>query len=70
MSSIFNRIFRYRQREQRTPREDYFTETFVAVIEKYDELRIALVAWLTEGEERLDIHSSAHRNATLVYYSG
>ncbi len=51
MSSIFNRIFQYRQREQRTPREDYFTETFVAVIEKYDELRIALAAWLSEVED-------------------
>lgn len=51
MSSIFDRIFRYRQREQRTPREDYFTETFVAVIEKYDELRIAFAAWLAEVED-------------------
>ncbi len=50
MSSIFNRIFQYRQREQRTPREDYFTETFVAVIEKYDELRIALAGWLAGVE--------------------
>ena len=56
MSSIFNRIFRYRQREKRTPREDYFTETFVAVIKKYDELRIALFAWLAE-EELQDIQS-------------
>jgi len=48
--SIFNRIFQYRQREQRTPREDYFTETFVAVIERYDELRIALAGWLAGVE--------------------
>ncbi len=46
MLSIFNRIFQYRQSEQRTPREDYFTETFVAVIERYDELRRALAGWL------------------------
>jgi len=50
MSSIFNRIFQYRQREQRTPREDYFTETFVAVIERYDELRDALAGWLAGVE--------------------
>ncbi len=46
MLSIFNRIFQYRQSEQRTPREDYFTETFVAVIERHDELRRALAGWL------------------------
>ena len=57
MSSIFNRIFQYRQREHRTPSEDYFTETFVAVIEKYDELRRAFAAWLINGEEGLDLQS-------------
>ena len=54
MSSIFNSIFKYRQRELRTPREDYFTETFVAVIESYEHLRIAMAAWLL-GIDHLDI---------------
>ena len=49
MSGIFNRIFRYRQREGRTPSEDYFTEVFVAVIERHDELGRALAAaWLND----------------------
>ena len=57
MSSIFSRIFQYRQREQRTPREDYFTETFVAVIEKCDKLSHAFASWLANDEERLNIQS-------------
>ena len=57
MSSIFNRIFQYRQRKQRTPREDYFTETFVAVIEKCDKLSHAFAAWLANDEERLNMQS-------------
>lgn len=39
--------------------ENYFTETFVAVIEKYDELCKPFVAWLVNGEERLDIQKKA-----------
>lgn len=66
MSSIFNRIFRYRQREQRTPREDYFTETFVAVIEKYDELRIALAAWLAEVEGIRSVRIETQRDFAVV----
>ena len=46
MSSIFNRIFRYRQSKHRTPSEDYFTETFVAVLDRCKPLRIAFVEWL------------------------
>ena len=46
MSGIFSRIFRYRQSEHRAPSEDYFTETFVAVLERCEPLRIAFVEWL------------------------
>ncbi len=66
MSSIFNRIFQYRQREQRTPREDYFTETFVAVIQKYDELRIALAAWLSEVEKIRSVRIETQRGFTVA----
>lgn len=66
MSSIFDRIFRYRQREKRTPREDYFTEIFVAVIEKYDELRIALAAWLSGVEGIRSVRIETQREFTVV----
>ena len=52
MSGIFSRIFRYRQSESRTPSEDYFTETFVAVLERCEPLRIAFIEWLI-GPEKL-----------------
>lgn len=51
MSGIFSRIFRYRQSESRTPREDYFTETFVAVLERCKPLRNAFIEWLIGSEE-------------------
>ena len=57
MSSIFNRIFGYRQREGRTPSEDYFTEVFVAVIERHDGLDRALAAWLSSNLDRSDFQS-------------
>ena len=50
MSSIFNRIFRYRQSKHRTPSEDYFTETFVAVLDRCKPLRIAFVERLIGSE--------------------
>ena len=50
MSGIFSRIFRYRQSESRTPSEDYFTETFVAVLERCEPLRTAFIEWLIERE--------------------
>ena len=56
MSRIFSRIFRYRQTEHRTASEDYFTETFVAVLDRYESLRTAFVAWLT-GIDRVNIRS-------------
>ena len=51
MSGIFSRIFRYRQSESRTPSEDYFTETFVAVLERCEPLRTAFVEWLIGPEK-------------------
>ena len=50
MSSIFNQIFRYRPREHRTPREDYFTEILAAVLERSEALRVAWAAWLARME--------------------
>ena len=50
MSGIFSRIFRYRQSESRTPSEDYFTETFVAVLERCEPLRTAFIEWLIDAE--------------------
>lgn len=46
MSSIFSLIFRYRQSESRTPSEDYFTETFVAVLKRCKPLQAAFIEWL------------------------
>ena len=46
MPGIFNRIFRYRQSDAKTPSEDYFTETFVAVLEGCEPLRAAFIEWL------------------------
>ena len=51
MSGIFDRIFRYRQREHSTPRENYFTETFVAVLETNEPLCIAFVASLIDNKD-------------------
>ena len=50
MSGIFSRIFRYRQSESRTPSEDYFTETFVAVLDRCEPLRNAFIEWLIGPE--------------------
>ena len=50
MSGIFDQIFRYRQSEHSTPRENYFTETFVEVLERYEPLRIAFVALLLDRD--------------------
>lgn len=50
MPGIFSRIFKYRQSESRTQSEDYFTETFVAVLERCEPLRTAFVEWLIDPE--------------------
>ena len=54
MSSIFSRIFSYRRSKHRTPSEDYFTETFVAVLKRCGPLRTAFVEELL-GMDRENI---------------
>lgn len=50
MSGIFSRIFPYRQRDRRTPQEDFFTETFAAVVSRPSLFRDEFVKWLFELE--------------------
>ena len=59
MASIFDRIFRYRQSDGRTPREDYFTEILADVLEKHEELCAAFVGYLISCEniQRIDIQT-------------
>lgn len=46
MTSIFSEIFKYRQREGSTPKENFFTETFVAVVNRSNLFRDEFVRWL------------------------
>ena len=57
MSSIFNRIFQYRQSEHKTSREDYFTETFVAVLnsKRCEPLRVEFASWLMDDLEQENV---------------
>ena len=59
MASIFDRIFRYRQSDGRTPREDYFTEILADVLEKHEALGTAFVGYLTSCNDiqRIDIQT-------------
>ena len=50
MTSIFSRIFPYRQSEGRTPFEDFFTVTFADVVTKSNLFRNEFVMWLFELE--------------------
>ena len=50
MSSIFGRLFKYRPRPNRDPKEDFFTEAFAGVLKKSPTLRSAFVYWLIEQE--------------------
>ena len=47
MSSIFGRLFKYRPRLDRDPKEDFFTEALVGVLQTSPALRNAFVKWLT-----------------------
>ena len=51
MASIFDRIFRYRQSDGRTPREDYFTEILADVLEKHEALGATFVGYLTSRDD-------------------
>ena len=53
MSSIFDRIFKHRQSDHNTPSENYFTETFVAVLERCEPLRVSFAAWLVDLEPEI-----------------
>lgn len=46
--NIFNRLLRYRPRENRSPEEDFFTEAFVGVLEHEPQILNALFHHLTE----------------------
>ena len=52
MGSIFDRIFWYRQSDEMTRQEDYFTETLVAILEKVEGLKIAFVKHLNCDEDK------------------
>lgn len=57
MTSIFDRLFWYRQSEGKTPKEDYVTETLVAILEKVEGLKVSFVKYLIcgEGNEGLEV---------------
>ena len=59
MASIFDRIFRYRQSDGRTPKEDYFTEILADVLDKHKALGAAFVGYLISREDiqRIDIQT-------------
>ena len=46
MSSIFSRIFKYRPRVDRLPKEDFFTEAFAGVLQTNSSLCAAFAKWL------------------------
>ena len=48
MSGIFNRIFSYRQREGTSPYENFFTETFAAVVSNSELFSKEFAMWLFE----------------------
>ena len=70
MSGIFDRIFRYRQREHSTPRENYFTETLVEVLKRHKPLGIAFVERLirqnnVERENIATVHMETQKNMSM-----
>ena len=62
MASIFDRIFRYRQSDDRTPKEDYFTEILADVLEKHKALGAAFVGYLVSRDDiqRMEIQTQRH----------
>ena len=50
VSSIFGRLFKYRPRDNRDPKEDFFTEALAGVLQASPELRSAFVYRLIEQE--------------------
>ena len=46
VSGIFGQLFKYHPRDARSPREDFFTEAFVAVLRTNHRLRVDLTRWL------------------------
>jgi len=66
MASIFNRIFKYRQSEHKTPSEDYFTETFVAVLKRCKPLRFEFASWLMDDLETENV-KDVNRRAILTH---
>ena len=46
MADLFSRLFRYRPRERRRPWEDWFTESFAAVLDQYPKLGAAYASHL------------------------
>ena len=46
MSSFFNQLFHYRPRNNRSPKEDFFTEALAGVLKASLPLRAAFVQWL------------------------
>lgn len=49
-NSIFGRVFRYRQSDNRSPTEDFFTEVFVGTLESSDLLSKAFVGHLLDTD--------------------
>lgn len=59
MTSIFDRIFWYRQSDKRTPKEDYFTEILAAILKTHKNLAKAFIGYLSgcDGIEHVDIET-------------
>ena len=52
MTSVFGQLFKYRPRENRLPKEDFFTEALAGVLQKTpDDLRNKFVKWLIEHND-------------------
>ena len=64
MPSIFSRIFPHRQSEGKTPREDFFTETFAAVLDNSELFSNEFAKWLFELEncEEVSIDIKTQKN--------
>ncbi len=59
MSSLFSRLFRYRPSDDHRPKENFFTEALVGVLNKSDRLKTEFAKWLVGdlqigGVEKID----------------
>ena len=67
--SLFSRLQSYRPREERNPQEDFFTEAFCYILEKYPEVLKKYVEFLL-GKDLLDIEPDAITIETQRTFGG